>query len=205
MSSSSVKEFSEAVKAIIEFLGSPKRLAVVFLACAIWLFPPARRVFPVHGGIGDYADLTATVCFMLSGAGLLVEGLFRFSQVAVRCSRAPERGLKKAIRRATPLEKLLLEAVIHMGRWELGLDPGSPEAMHLQEIGLIAKATGLPHTTYQLSKGLADLCIKTPALLKVSGAEESKALSDIEELRRSGLHKRFFANIAGPSSTSWMA
>jgi hypothetical protein len=195
MSSISVKEFTEAVKAIIEFLGSPKRLAVVFLASGIWLFPPARRVISIHGGIGDYADLTATVCFMLSGAGLVIEVLYRSSQFIVRRSRAPERSLKKAIRRATPLEKLLLEAVIHMGRWELALDPGSPEAMHLQEIGLISKVAGVPYTTYQLSKGLADLCIRNPALLKVPETEEAKALSEIEELRRSGLHKRFFASI----------
>ena len=117
---------------------------------------------------------------------------------------SPDRLARRALRRATPLEKLVLEVPIHLGEHRIRLDVGSPIAVHLQEIGLIKRASGLPYTDYWLAAGLADLCIRRPSLLRVSPEEQSGALAELDRWRKSGTHQGLFHQMSGPNSQSWM-
>lgn len=77
--------------------------------------------------------------------------------------------------------------------------------MHLQQIGLITKANGLPYPTYQLAKGLSAMCIKDPALLRLPDDQEKAALSELDRWRQDRLHESFFLQLAGLSEHSWMS
>jgi hypothetical protein len=114
------------------------------------------------------------------------------------------RKLKESLGRATALEKLVLEAVIHLGQCEVPLDVGSGIAMHLQEIELIEQMSGVSYTVYNLVDGLKELCIKEPACLHVSKEEERTAIAELEEWQRNGYHSAFFLQIKhGTSSRPW--
>jgi hypothetical protein len=162
-----MKELGEIIKAAIELLSNPK-LVTVFIASGFWLFPPTRHLFPVQGAIADRVALVASVSFSVSGVYLIVSAPVWLYGQFKQWKGSPQRLLKRAIARSTPLEKLILQAVIHKGDFLIDLDAGSPISMHLQEIKLIERATGtgFAYTTYRLATGLAQLCISEPALLR---------------------------------------
>lgn len=198
-----LKETGEIVKAIFDFLRSPRLMATVLISSGIWLIPGIS--FPVHGNVKDTVELIASVLFTLSAASLLISTLLEVYMLINRELASPARRYRKALHRATANEKIVLCAVVHKGYWEVRLDVGSEIAMHLQEIGLIEKAFGFPHTTYQLAPGLAELCIKKPALLRVTEDEEEVALSEMLEWKESGLHQGFFYQLAGQGRDAWMS
>ncbi len=200
-----LKEAGEAVKAVLEFFGRPKLVAALFLASAAWMVPAIRQFLPVQRAAAEGAGLVTSIIFTVSGAYLVVNIATWLLQQIKAWKNSPERLLKKALRNATPLEKCVLEAVIHKGEYLLKLDAGSAIAVHLQQIGLIGRASGLPYTTYQLARGLADLCIKNPALLEVPAEQEKAALDELEGWRKQGCHKSFFFQLERPNERSWMS
>jgi hypothetical protein len=190
-----VKEVAEIIKAVIEVLKSPKLSLTVFIASAAWLLRPTRQFFPIHGAVADSAALIASVSFTLSGVYLVITASVWLYERAKERRNSPQRLLRQAIARSTPLEKGVLEAIIGKGSFLIDLDAGSPIAMHLQEIKLIKRATGLPYTTYQLATGLADLCISEPALFRATEHEQETVIAELERWQRDGLHGRFFRQL----------
>jgi hypothetical protein len=189
---------------VVDFLRSPKIVATVFLCSGVWLVPSIRRAFPIHGNVSDIVSLVASIAFTLSGASLVISSFIWCFHVAKDKKHLQKWALKRAVKQATPVEKKVLEMAIQKGLWKVALDVGSPIAMHLQEIGLIEQATGLPYTTYQMARGLKDLCIKKPMLLRLSKETEATAQSEIKQWQKEKVHQIFFIDLAGPTSTSWM-
>jgi len=199
-----LKETGETITAVSDFLGKPKIVATLFLGSAAWLLPAVQRQLPVHGALSEYANLTASVLCIVTLAWLVVSALARIYEKAKQWIRSPQRVLRKALAGAKPVEKIVLEAVIQIGEHTVGLDAGSSLAMHLQQIGLIHRATGHPSTVYQITEGLADLCIKNPSLLQVSAEQEAAAVAELEQLQKTGQHWRLFQQLSGPDRFSWM-
>ena len=205
ISTGMMKEIGDSLKALAEFLDSPKKAAAIFLCSAAWVTPSIRQVLPIHGVVEDYAGLIASVRLTLSGAYLAVFAVGWVHQRFDKRIHSPGRLARRALGRATPIEKFVLGIPIRLGEHRIRLDVGSPIAMHLQEVGLIKRATGLPHTEYWLATGLADLCIRRPSLLRLSPEEESGVRAQFDRWRRDGTHQRLFDQLAGPSEGSWMA
>jgi hypothetical protein len=200
-----VKEAAEIVGAILDFFRSPRIVATVFLCSGMWLVPPIRRMLPVQGDIANVVNLVVSVCFTLSAAGLVVTGIVWIHSALTAEERVQARKLQKALRQTTPVEKEVLKTLISLGKWEVCRDAGSVIAMHLQQIGLIAKSFGRPGvTTYQMAQGLSDICIEHPKLLQQPEDVESGAIAEIEEWGKAGAHRGFFRQLQPPSSTSWM-
>ncbi len=199
-----LKEAAEIVRAALEFFRSLKVVFTIFLGSAIWLLPPVRALLPIPKNFADNTNFIASIALLLSGAYLVVSVCVSLYQRVQKWRRSEERTLSKALARASPLEKSVLEAVTHKGEYLIGLDVGSPIAMHLQEIGLIQRAEGLPYTTYQLAAGLAALCIKTPALIRISEQQQEAALAELEEWRTERLHRGFFNQLSAQSGHPWM-
>ena len=177
----------------------------VFLCSTVWVLPWTRQFLPVHGVVTEYAGIVASICMTLSGAHMFVITVAAIHQRTSKWMRSQPRLARRALRRATPLEKLVLGIPVRLGEHRIRLDVGSPIAMHLQEIGLIRRATGLPRTEYWLAQGLADIGIKQPSLLRLSPKEESEARAEFEQWKRTGVHRGLFDQMAGPSEYSWMA
>lgn len=77
--------------------------------------------------------------------------------------------------------------------------------MHLQQIGLIERARGLPTTQYAMVRGLMDLCLKEQLLLSLSEGEGKAVQAEIEEWHRMGRHQRFIYQISEPvNRNGWM-
>jgi|ERR1035441_1194616 hypothetical protein len=199
-----LKEATEIVKAALEFFRSLKVVFTIFLCSALLLLPPSRNLFPIPKTFTDNVDLVASVALLLSGVYLVVTVLVSFYQRMEKWRCSEEHRSRKALAQASPLEKLVLEAVIHKGEYLIKLDFGSPIAVHLQEIGLIKKSVGLPYKTYQLATGLEELCLKTPALFRVPEPQQRAALDELELWKTQGRHRSFFNQLCEPSSTSWM-
>lgn len=199
-----LKDAAEIVKAFLEFFRSLKVVFTVFLCSAIWQFPLVRNLVPVPKASADYANLAARIALLVSSVYLLVGLFVRLYQWVQKWRHSNDRRLRKAVGRASPLEKLVLEAVIHKSQFLIKLDVASPIAMHLQEIGLIQRAKGLSYTTYELSPGLESLCIKESSLLRVPEQKLQAALDQLEQWRNEGLHEGYFLQISEPSDGSWM-
>jgi hypothetical protein len=188
-----LKEAAEIVRVVLEFFRSLKLVFTIFLCSAIWLLPPVRNLFPVSKAFTDNANFIASIILLLSGAYLMVSVFLLLYHRVQKWRRSEERRLRKALEHASPLEKSVLEAVICKGQYLIGLDVGSPIAMHLQELGLIIRVMGpTPCTMYQLAIGLADFCIRTPSLLHVQEQQTETALVTLEQWRNEGLHNGFF-------------
>jgi hypothetical protein len=191
-----LKEAGEIVKVALEFLRSLTLVVTIFLCSAIWLLPPVRKLFPVSKTFTDDANFIASIMLLLSGAYLMVSVFSLLYERVQKWRRSEERRLRKALAQASPLEKSVLEAVIHKGEYLIGLDVGSPIAMHLQELGVITRVMGpTPCPMYQLAAGLADFCIKTPSLLHVPKQQTETALATLEQWRSEGLHNGFFSQL----------
>src|SRR5207248_10745148 len=139
------------------------------------------------------------------GVYLAITGFVALYQRVYKWRVSDVRRLRIALAKVSPLGKHVLQAVIHQGEYLIALDVGSPIAMHLQEIGLIKKAGGLPYKTYELAIGLANLCIKQPFLLRASKEQQQVIRIQLEQWRHEGSHKGFFNQLSGRSSESWMA
>jgi hypothetical protein len=200
-----LREATEIVRAVLEFLRDLKVVCAIFLGSLIWLLPPVRNLLLVPKAFAESANFAVSIVLVLTFAYLLVSAIVGLYQRVQKWKRSPERFLRWTLARASPIEKLVLDVAIRKGEYLVRLDVGSPIAMHLQELGLIKRATGLPYTTYQLATGLSNLCIREPSLLGISEQQQEAAVAEMEQWEKEGLHKSFFNQLAGPSNTSWMA
>ena len=199
-----LKEASEIVKALLEFFRSVKVVFTVFLCSAIWLLPPVRKLLPVPKPFIDNANFIAIIALLLSGVYLMVSVFVSLYQRVEKWMRSEERSLRKGLAQTSPLEKIVLEAVIHKGEYLIALDVGSPIAMHLQGVGLIEGSRRLGYTTYELATGLADLCIRKPSLLRTSERQQEAAVADLKQWRDEGLQEGFLNQLSEPSVNPWM-
>lgn len=204
LSGQMLKDVVEILKTLLEFLRSLKVVFTVFLSSALWLLPPIRNLFPVPKALVDNVNVAASIGLLLSFAYLLASAFVPLYQRWQEWRQSEGRKLRKSLTQASPIEKHMLQAVIQKGEYLIELDAGSPIAMRLQEIGLIARAHGLPYTTYQLANGLADLCIRAPSLLHLPKQQEDAALSELEQWKKNGSHKSFLRQLSGPHN-DWMA
>ncbi len=77
--------------------------------------------------------------------------------------------------------------------------------MHLLEIGLITKATGVPYTVYELAEGVANLCTRKPALLRLTEEEQTAVFAELKRWGKEGLHKRLLSRLSVPITESMTA
>jgi hypothetical protein len=85
------------------------------------------------------------------------------------------------------------------------IDVGSDLAMHMQQIGVIRRATGLPYTQYWLAKELTEICLADPSLLHLDPKEEEAVILELEQWHKKGEHSGVFHQLKGPGRNSWMA
>jgi hypothetical protein len=203
MGAQMLKEVVEIVKALLEFFRSLKVVLTIFICSVVWLSPHVRNLLPVPKPYTENANFVASIALLLSGVYLVVSVFELLYQRVQKWRRSEGRRFRKALARATPLEKLVLEAVIRIGENLIKLDVGSDIAMHLLEVGLIEQEYGPNYTTYRLDDGLADLCIRNPSLLHIL-PQQQKVAAELEKWRKDGLHQGFFNQFDEPSDNSWM-
>jgi hypothetical protein len=106
-----IKEVSETVKTVVDFLRSPKIVATIFLCSGVWLVPSIRQVFPIHGNVSDIVSLVASIAFTLSGASLVISLFLWCFHVAKDEKRLQKWALKRAIKRKRKSNPIYLETL----------------------------------------------------------------------------------------------
>ena len=190
-----LKDIADLLKAALDFIRNIKAVCTVLISSALWVILSARTLLPVPKTFADSSTPIAWVLLVLSGVYLVVHLLESLYKTFQLWRQSDERKFRTALAKASPLEKTVLEAIVSLGGWLIELDVGSPIALHLQELGLIRKSHGRGYMTYELTPGLDVLCLKTPSLLRVSEAEQTTAMAEMEKWGKNGQHRRFFKQL----------
>jgi hypothetical protein len=187
----------ESINAFLNYLTKPSNVAVLFLLCLGWLLPALRSKLPVHGRLGEYADLGASLGLLLSGASLAItSAVWTFGKLKA-LARSPERRVRAALRKSKPIEKLIVNLAVSFHWPTVPIDLGTAMAAHMQELRLIQASYLYPgNPKFTLDEDVRGVCTANPKLAQLSATEEESAWAEIGRWEKDHVEAEFFRVMA---------
>ena len=199
-----IKDVSETFKEVCRALTSARTMAVFAIAAAFWFIPFVHGRLPLDRERAGTADFTAIVVLLVSGASLAVHALVSAFSWLKRSFDAPGRSLKKALKKTSPTEKLVLKTLIARGVVHPGFDTGSEIGQHLASLGLLGLNTSTRE--YFLPKELLKVGTREPNLFDITEEQHANAFAEIQGWQRNKAHREFFSNLSvGYRPDDWLS